>query len=210
MASGLRWLVAALIGSSGVTSCAMTKQRVDASQRVSDAQRAVLEERGWSARVGDGLGIWVSVGEQRVRGIRGGIIEFEYPCSTAARGVGEREGSYQTPRGWHVVADRIGEGLPAGAVLRDRVFTGEVMISRTDDARDHVLSRILRLQGVEAGVNAGRGVDSYDRYIYIHGTSAEDKIGGPASAGCVRMCNLDVIELFERVGSGRLVLITEQ
>jgi len=188
----------------------MTKTRVGGTDRISDGTRAMLEEHGWSARVGDGFGIWVSVGEQRVRGIRGGMVEFEYTCSTAARGVGEREGSYQTPRGWHVVADRIGEGLPAGAVLRDRVFTGEVMISRTDDSRDHVLTRILRLQGVEAGVNAGAGVDSYDRYIYIHGTSAEDKIGGPASAGCVRMCNLDVIELFERVGSGTLVLITER
>jgi hypothetical protein len=168
-----------------------------------------LDAVGWRERVGDGLGLWVSVNSQRIVGIRSGVVQFIYPCSTAAKGVGNREGSNQTPLGWHELGERIGEGLPEGAVFNERKYTGRVWSGDTPTEKDFVLTRILWLRGLEPGVNQGRGVDSHDRYIYIHGTPAEDKIGTPASMGCIRMRNRDVVELFDRVPSRTPMLITE-
>ncbi len=170
--------------------------------------RRVLERYDWPRRVDDRLGLWVSVGRQRLVGVEGGRVAFEYVCSTAANGVGQAEGSRCTPLGWHEVAERIGDGRPSGAVFRDREFTGEVWSSGSADGRDLILTRILRLRGLESGRNAGPGVDSYDRYIYIHGTPAEERLGRPASAGCIRLSNRDVMAVFERVPSGTPVLIT--
>lgn len=169
-----------------------------------------LAAHGWSEHVGDGRGLWVSVSRQRVVVIDGGRVEVEFRCSTAARGVGQREGTRQTPLGWHEVAEKVGDGLAEGAVLRDREFTGKVWQSGAPAEGDLILTRILRLRGIEPGRNAGPGVDSYARYIYIHGTSAEGELGRPASAGCVRMGNRDVIDLFDRVRVGTPVLITEE
>jgi hypothetical protein len=203
-----RLAIAAVTGSV-IMSCARQHASLRAGAALPADAPARLEAAGWSKRVGDMPGIWVSESEQRAYLLRGREVLATYACSTATRGLGEAEGSLRTPRGWHVVLDKIGDGMPPGAVFRDRIFTGEIVIARRDDGRDRVLTRIMRLQGLEPGLNAGPGVDSYDRYIYIHGTSAEDRIGSPASAGCIRLCNDDVIELYDRVPSGTLVLITE-
>jgi hypothetical protein len=168
----------------------------------------MLAAAGWRDRVGDGLGLLVSVRQQRVWVIERGAAVGSFACSTAARGLGQAEGSRQTPVGWHVVADKIGEGLPVGAVFKERQFTGEIWRSGTDDGHDRILTRIIRLRGVEPYLNSGPGIDSYDRYIYIHGTSGEDRLGSPASAGCIRMSNRDVIALFERVATGTPVYIS--
>ncbi len=130
-----------------------------------------------------------------------GVIT-RYPVSTALRGPGEEEGSEQTPRGRHEVAEKVGDGAPARAVFVGREATGEICTPEVYDAqpeRDWILTRILWLAGLEPGRNEGGSRDSRRRYIYIHGTPEEARIGAPHSHGCVRMTNADVVELFDRV-----------
>jgi hypothetical protein len=141
----------------------------------------------------------------------GDILIRQYPVSTAANGLGEREGSLCTPRGRHRIAEKIGAGAPLGAAFRARVPTGEVWMPHLDaenPGRDWILTRILWLEGLEPGKNQGGHVDSHARYIYIHGTSEEQRIGTPASHGCIRMRNADVADLFERVKVGTEVRIS--
>lgn len=133
-----------------------------------------------------------------------------YPVSTALAGAGERNGSGATPLGRHLVRARFGAGLPEGAVFAGRRFTGEIyhpQLAAADPQRDWMLSRILWLGGAEAGRNQGGNVDSFRRFIYIHGTPDSEPMGEPASHGCVRMRNADVIELFEWVPVGTAVEI---
>jgi hypothetical protein len=170
--------------------------------------RIRLDDARWTEQVGEGLGLWVSVTRQELYGIERGRLRFAYPCSTAKKGVGNRENSHQTPLGWHQIDERIGDGLPCGAVFKERTYTGQVWSSDQTTERDLILSRILWLRGLEAGVNAGPGVDSYARYIYIHGTPAEAQLGLPASLGCIRLSNKHVVELFDRTTAGTRVLIT--
>jgi len=178
-------------------------------RRVAEADRQRLQDVGWERRVGQRLGLWVSVAQQRLYGIRNERILFAYPCSTADKGVGNRANSYQTPLGWHEIDERFGEGLPVGAIFRERQFTGDVWTPEHPTTEDLILTRILWLRGIESGVNAGPGIDSHDRYIYIHGTPEEDRIGTPASKGCVRLLNKDVVRLFDVAATGTPVLITE-
>ena len=119
--------------------------------------------------------------------------------------------SYGTPKGLHAIADRIGADAPEGMVFKGRVATGQLFreIAPKDAARNLITSRILRLRGLEADINSGAGCDSYARYIYIHGTNHEDRIGQPFSGGCVEMLNREVITLFDRVQEGDLVWICE-
>ncbi|MCS6771355.1 MAG: L,D-transpeptidase [Kiritimatiellae bacterium] len=143
----------------------------------------------------------VSVRRQRLELWLGGRRVKTYRISTAANGVGGRENSFQTPPGLHRVVRWIGAGRPAGAVFKSRRFTGEVVPPtkwRDPAGPERILTRILRLRGCEPGVNAGPGCDSYSRYIYIHGTNREQDLGRPASRGCIRMGNRDVIDLFNR------------
>lgn len=139
-----------------------------------------------------------------------GEVRRVYPVSTAARGPGEAEGSYCTPRGRHIVRAKIGAGLPIKAVLVGRRPTGEIyspeMASETP-GRDWVLSRILWLSGTEPGFNRLGNCDTMRRYIYIHGTPDEIFQQQPASHGCIRMRNEDVIELFDWVPAFTPVLI---
>ncbi len=145
--------------------------------------------------------IVVDVARQRLTLWLGGRRVRAYRVSTARRGVGGRENSFRTPPGLHRVVRWIGAGRPPGAVFVSRRFTGEVVPPSTwreRGGRDRILSRILRLRGCEPGVNAGPGCDSYARFIYIHGTNHEQDLGRPASHGCIRMGNRDVIDLFAR------------
>jgi lipoprotein-anchoring transpeptidase ErfK/SrfK len=135
-----------------------------------------------------------------------GAVAKEYPVSTSLFGTGNSEGSFKTPKGVHRVKEKYGHGAPAGRVFRDRLDTGEDWSAGAPGA-NMILSRILRLEGCEDGVNRGPGIDSYKRYIYIHGTNNEAAIGSPASHGCVCMKNSDVIELFDNVPEGTIVLI---
>jgi L,D-transpeptidase YbiS len=200
------WVVVPLVGC--MQPVGPDGNRNPSPERLDETAQSVLARCGWSERVGDGLGLWASIARQRLYGLRRGRVDFVYFCSTAANGAGQEEGSFCTPLGWHEIADKIGTGLPTGAVLRDRQFTGEIWSPGDDEGRDRILTRILWLRGLEPGRNAGPGLDSYERYIYIHGTSAESRLGAPASYGCIRLSNADVKRLFDEVGVGTRVLIT--
>lgn len=142
----------------------------------------------------------------------GEILLRQFAVSTALNGAGEADGSYCTPRGRHRIAQKVGAGAPLFSVFKARVANGEIwtpQLDREEPGRDWILSRILWLEGIEAGKNQGDTVDSYARYIYIHGTNEEDKIGTPASHGCIRMRNADMADLFDRVEVGTPVNITE-
>jgi len=130
-----------------------------------------------------------------------------YPVSTSKYGIGNEAGSNKTPLGMHRIEEKFGDGAPKGMVFKGRVSTGKITEMNVQGVGDLITTRILWLKGLEPGINSGPGIDSYRRYIYIHGTVAENQIGQPASHGCVRMYNDDVIELFDLVAKGTTVLI---
>ena len=148
----------------------------------------------------------VSIEEQRLLlCVQDRIVEH-YDASTSRFGTGNRENSLKTPLGVHRIREKFGAGAPAGRIFRDREDMGtDWDHSQTGD--NLILTRILRLEGLEQGINKGPGVDSYERYIYIHGTGREDLIGKPLSHGCVCLRNHDIISLFESVKEGTLVYI---
>jgi len=130
-----------------------------------------------------------------------------YPVSTAARGTGNAMNSNKTPTGIHRIRDKIGAGQPLGMVFESRLPSGRVVQERDNRDKDEITSRILWLDGLETGVNRGGDCDTYSRYIYIHGTTDEQRIGQPVSAGCIRMRNEDVIALFDEVAVDDFVVI---
>jgi len=132
---------------------------------------------------------------------QGGVLR-EYSISTAKAGVGEVSGSYQTPRGQHLIRAKIGAGAPENAVFVRRRPTGEIWSPALDEAfpgRDWILTRILWLSGCEPGANRLGGVDTMRRYIYIHGSPQRAEMGRPGSHGCIRMRNCDIVELFDLI-----------
>lgn len=136
----------------------------------------------------------------------------QYPVSTSKYGTGCANGSEKTPLGLHRIKDMIGGAMPINEVFINRLPHGslEECVERDLELPDDVItSRIMWLEGMEPGRNQGGYVDTYQRYIYIHGTSEEDSIGTPASIGCIRMRNADIIELYRLVKSGCEVLIEE-
>ena len=156
--------------------------------------------------------IRVSLGEQRLRLLDGEALLMDVPVSTAGNGAGERMGSECTPRGWHVVRAKIGDGAPVNTIFVARRPTGE-LYSRDLGARyphrDWILTRILWLSGTEPGRNRLGEVDTMRRYIYIHGCPDEVALGVAGSHGCVRMRNADVVTLFDLTPAGTPVLIEE-
>jgi len=138
----------------------------------------------------------------------GGHFELvnTFPCSTSRHGAGQIENSNRTPLGLHRIAEKIGEGCPAGTVFKARQpigYTWEGM----PDAK--ITTRIMWLEGVEPGFNQGGNVDSHARYIYIHGTADQTSIGTPTSSGCVHLADGVLIPLFDRLPSGTLVWIQQ-
>ncbi|TSA11140.1 MAG: L,D-transpeptidase [Betaproteobacteria bacterium] len=141
-----------------------------------------------------------------------GNLVSEYAVSTSKNGAGEQCDSDCTPRGKHIIRAKIGAGLPLNAVFVGRRPTGEIYTSQLGErhpGRDWILTRILWLSGCEPGVNRLRQVDTMRRFIYIHGTSDEQRIGSAASHGCIRMRNRDVVELFDAVPPGTPVEIID-
>jgi alpha-L-rhamnosidase len=177
--------------------------------------RQFLEKQGWQQRAGGKTGVWVDADNQRFTILEGMQPIWQGDCSTAEAGIGCIEDSLQTPPGWHRVAAKSGEDAPIGRVFRARRATDERWRPGTETGEDLVLTRVIWLEGLEDGVNRGkdaegRVVDSKKRCIYIHGTNQEDRIGTPASHGCVRLLNDDVIEAFQRIPEGAPVLITKR
>lgn len=139
-----------------------------------------------------------------------GAVLASYAVSTALNGPGERDSSGCTPRGEHYIRARIGAGQPLNAVFRGRRPTGEIYspyLAAEYPDRDCILTRILWLCGRQWGHNRGPGVDSFRRFIYIHGTPDTEPMGVARSHGCIRMRNSDIAELFDRVPAGMRVLI---
>jgi L,D-transpeptidase YbiS len=133
---------------------------------------------------------------------RSGAVLRSYSVSTAKKGPGEVNGSFQTPRGSHIVRAKIGTGQPPNTVFVRRRPTGEIWspeLHARYPGRDWMLTRILWLSGKEVGRNRLGNVDTMRRYIYIHGSPDTAEMGKPGSIGCVRMRNSDVIELYDLV-----------
>ncbi len=133
-----------------------------------------------------------------------------YPVSTAVNGAGCEQDSGKTPLGVHCIAEKIGGEADSGTLFRARKNTREivpVLPPGVYSDRDAITSRILWLKGLEAGKNQGGNVDSYRRYIYIHGTDEEWRLGKPASHGCIRLSNHSVIELYDKVSVNTLLVI---
>jgi len=151
----------------------------------------------------------VDVQSQTMLLVENGIEKKKYTISTSRFGVGSREGSNMTPPGVHRIAQKIGNDAPAGRIFKSREDTGiDWQPGMTEE--NLILTRILRLEGLEPGINNGPGIDSWDRYIYIHGTNREDLIGTPMSHGCICMRNSDVVELFDAVEEGAIVVISDK
>lgn len=149
---------------------------------------------------------------QELQLFKHGQLIANYQISSGLAGNGESEGSGKTPRGWHSIYQKIGQSMPENTVFRGRKATGEIYSQELHEAcedRDWILSRILWLQGMQPGINRFSDCDSKNRYIYIHGTPDHEPMGIPASHGCVRMRNHDVIHLFDEVSEGAQVFIHE-
>jgi len=151
--------------------------------------------------------IIVSIAKQTLYHRRNSGVCYAYPVSTAALGAGNRQGSFRTPLGRHRIAEKIGAGMPLMTAFIARRPLHIYDPATDDPSRDWILTRILRLGGCETGKNRRGPVDTYARYIYIHGTHEEQRLGAPASHGCIRMHNRDMLELFEHCRIGESVLI---
>lgn len=138
----------------------------------------------------------VSVKEQKLALYKEGKLVRKYPVSTSKFGEGDKPGSYRTPLGTMKVAKKIGGDAPRGAVFKSRRRTGEILKPNAP-GRDPIVSRIIWLSGTES-----RNRHAYNRFIYIHGTAEEKKIGQVASYGCIRMRSRDVIHLYKKIDHG--------
>jgi lipoprotein-anchoring transpeptidase ErfK/SrfK len=146
----------------------------------------------------------VSVPDQQLALIDRGKLISKYPISTSKFGLGDGNGSYRTPLGILFVSAKFGDHLPAGAVIRNRTSTGEI-VNPNAPGRDAIVSRVIWLRGMEQQNHSAR-----DRCIYIHGTPEERRIGMPASFGCIRMRSRDVIALYDLAHIGMHVTITQR
>jgi lipoprotein-anchoring transpeptidase ErfK/SrfK len=144
----------------------------------------------------------VSVSDQVLALVDRGKLIARYAISTSKFGTGDSAASYRTPLGTLFVSPKIGDRLPPGAVIKNRIPTGEI-VAADAPGRDPIVSRVIWLRGMEAQNQKAR-----DRCIYIHGTPEERRIGKPASFGCIRMRSRDIIDLYNRVHIGTHVLIT--
>ena len=145
--------------------------------------------------------IVVSTREQKLALLDRGNVVATYPVSTSKFGLGDWRGSRFTPLGKLQIAQKIGDNAPSGAVFKDRRRTGEI-VAPNSPGRDPIVTRILWLRGLEA-----QNANAFSRDIYIHGTPEERLIGRPASYGCIRMRSVDIINLYNVVGTGAAVTI---
>ena len=154
--------------------------------------------------------LFVSIDNQKMYHFKKQKIISKYVISSSKYGVGNQNGSNKTPKGLHFIKNKIGDNTPINGKMIGRKFTGEIakiFSDKTISDTDDITTRILWLSGLEEGLNKGENIDSFKRYIYIHGTSEEGRLGIPSSHGCIRMKNKDVIDLYKKVEVGTLVLI---
>ena len=158
----------------------------------------------------DNLTIEIDISKQRLFLLDNMEIVRSYPISSSKYGEGSTQNSFKTPLGNHVIKEMIGNNAIKNTIFTSRINTkrqAEIIHDAAKSDNDYVTTRIMWLDGQEEGKNKGKGVDSYQRYIYIHGTHEEGLIGQKASHGCIRMFNSDVIELFNDVKKGTKVYI---
>lgn len=146
----------------------------------------------------------VSVKDQRMGVYHEGVLQRQYAISTSKFGIGDQPNSYRTPLGRHEIIAKFGHKLPTGAVMKSRQWNGEVLKPNAP-GRDPIVSRILWLRGLESSNR-----NAMKRYIYIHGTPEESRLGQPASYGCIRMGMQDVVEVFNDINIGAKVVITKE
>tara|TARA_B100000965_G_scaffold385980_1_gene387765 strand:+ start:1864 stop:2397 length:534 start_codon:yes stop_codon:yes gene_type:complete len=154
--------------------------------------------------------IEVSISEQRLYLINEGNVIRSYPISSSAYGEGQIENSFKTPLGKHEVRTKIGTNVPKYQFFESRQHIPqkvEIIHEAIDSPDDFITTRIMWLTGLSEGFNRGGDVDSFNRYIYIHGTHEEGLIGEKASHGCIRMLNHDVLELFRIIPTKTAVKI---
>lgn len=154
--------------------------------------------------------IYVGVKRQRLYLISDTTVVMSFPISTSKYGIGSEKFSEKTPIGLHQIESMVGEDAPINGIILGTSYTGKTatIISEAKSGNtDDVTTRAMRLEGLENKINKGGNKDSYSRDIYIHGTPEEGLIGTPASHGCIRMKNKDVITLFNRVKTGTYVII---
>lgn len=156
--------------------------------------------------------IYISVAEQRLQLIDKQNILLEVQISTAKNGVGEQSGSECTPRGWHKIQAKIGANCPENTVFVGRRTTGErwsESLQQQYPNRDWILTRIMWLSGLQAGLNRFGKQDTMARYVYIHGCPESHTMGVATSHGCIKMKNTEVAALFDQVEVGIPVFIDE-
>ncbi len=190
------------VGQSSVVNPMRAKKMFSISEADSKKLFKDAMKRGLSAT---GVLMIANTASQKATVMDSNGIQHEYLMSSSEFGNGNQIDSNKTPLGWHKVTERIG-----GDQLQGRSFTSRIPDKtilpqnqwRSENGKDYVLTRILWLTGLEPGINAGGNVDSYNRCIYIHGTNQEQLLGKPASHGCIRLSNRDVMELFD-ISEGR-------
>ena len=164
----------------------------------------------WSMAIDASTSIDIEISSQRLFLKENGQIIRSYPVSSSSFGEGQIENSFKTPYGKHKIKTKIGTNVNKNNffISRQHIPQSATIIHEPIDSKDDfITSRIMWLEGEEEGFNRGGSVDSFKRYIYIHGTHEEGLIGQKASHGCIRMLNHDVIELFEIVSEGTVVNI---
>ena len=152
----------------------------------------------------------VDISQQRMYLFNQNKLVKSYPVSTSSFGEGQIENSFKTPLGKHVISELFGTNVDKNEIFVNRVLINRkatIIDNSIDTDNDFITSRIMWLKGLEDGKNLGGNVDSYSRYIYIHGTQEEGLIGKKASHGCIRLFNHDVIELYELIEEGTTVNI---
>ena len=163
----------------------------------------------------------VSPKDQKLLYISNKVVKISYSISTSKFGLGCLNDSFKTPVGLHSIIEKIGAKMPIFTIFKGRKTINNNLTlpdlykdkkayhEHFKDYEDVITSRILRLRGEDQNINQGGNVDSFLRYIYIHGTAHEDQIGSRASHGCIRMTNADVIDLFDKCSENMFVLILE-
>lgn len=159
--------------------------------------------------------LFVSIAEEKMYLFEGKLPNARlmkvYDVSTSRKPPSCVADSFGTPTGLHKIDGKIGAGMPLDTVFRARKPDGTISQQPPEErAKNLITARIMRLRGLEEGVNSGGSVDTFARYVYIHGTNQEDKIGTPNSHGCVLLKNADIAELFDIVNDGTLVLISAE
>jgi len=152
----------------------------------------------------------VDISQQRMYLFNQNKLVKSYPVSTSSFGEGQIENSFKTPLGKHVISELFGTNVDKNEIFVNRTLINRkatIIDNSIDTDNDFITSRIMWLKGLEDGKNLGGNVDSYSRYIYIHGTQEEGLIGKKASHGCIRLFNHDVIELYELIEEGTTVNI---